>query len=662
MSSIIWIRPTGLWLLVLLSLSEPLVAQFELQAYFTDHMVLQRDRPVVITGRDAPGQVVHVDLAELRAQTITASDGSWQLVLPAQPAGGPFRMEVRGSEEKVLQDVLFGDVWVCGGQSNMEHSFNQLQVNHELIARGGPEQLRFMTVDRAYSFTPQQDFVSAAGWRTATPEDIAAFSAVAYFFGADIHHSTGVPIGLVSSNWGGTRAEPWISKRSLGQVTDIRPEVDYSAQLQEGLDRIGDKVVSRDQLGVALRERLIAYDRDLCDPPWRAEAIDTAEWYPMKLATRWEDVLPEGFDGVGWFFKQVYVPGELVENDLLLNLGQIDDIDSTWFNGVGVGGMAHRNAHRSYRVPAGAVRAGWNTLVLRVVDVGGNGGFLTTGEDLFATPADYSTRLSLSGDWWVRPTVATDTLAATLGHERPTGQYAALFNAMIAPLTRLPVRGVIWYQGESNRGQPGSYADLMRTLIADWRDWWQDPNLPFFQVQLAAFGEPVVIPADSRWARIQEAQMQTGRSIPQAGTAVAIDVGDIHDIHPKDKQTVGERLARLARRQVYGEEIAAYGPVFTKFTVEGTEAILHFDHLEGGLTARGSEGRLYEFTIAGADRIFHPARAQIVDDRVVVSSELVDRPVAVRYAWADNPQRANLYNRAGLPSGPFRTDDWPLQP
>ena len=635
-------------------------SQLKVAGVFSDHMVLQRDQPIVIWGMDTPGQEVRVSMDGGEATATADPVGTWSVALPPRPAGGPYALTVAGSERRVFEEVLMGDVWVCGGQSNMEFTFNRLQAYHEALDTLASDRIRLMTVDRAYSFHPQRDLRMLGGWKAATTENVAEFSAVAYFFGQAIARSQEVPIGLISSNWGGTRAEPWISNRRIDELAAIRASVPYADLLAESRALIGDRVISRDSFERTLYAGLLAIDGS--EPnraAWRLGQIDTAEWHFMDLAGRWEATLPEPHDGIAWLTKQFYVPAAHAGDDLMLNLGQIDDYDSTWVNGVAVGGMLDRNAFRIYRVPAAVVQPGWNSLTLRVFDIGGAGGFLADGPDLFFCPPSFSPKMSLSTGWWVKPTVATEELNDRLGHHRPAGQAGSLFNAMIAPLTRMPVKGIIWYQGESNRGQPEHYRALITTLIADWRQWWSAPELPFLMVQLAAFGQPVDVPGASGWAGIQEAQLQAGLSIPHAGTAVAVDVGDADDIHPKDKRTVGERLARLARRQIYGEDIPAYGPTLSSWEARGAKAYLRFDHLGGGLVARGaSDGSLQEFAVAGPDRVFHRATARIEGDQVVVSSPAVPEPVAIRYAWADNPERVNLYNRAGLPASPFRTDDW----
>jgi sialate O-acetylesterase len=369
-------------------------------------------------------------------------------------------------------------------------------------------------------------------------------------------------------------------------------------------------------------------------------------------------------NGVVWFRREVTIPAALRGKDLLLHFGPIDDFDTTWLNGTKVGGMGKETAQsyatpRRYDVPAATVQAGANTLTVRVVDNYGNGGFAGLARDMYLTAADdpAGVRVDLSGVWHykVESVLQTKKPEVPVGPEDPNSP-AGLYHGRICPLASYALRGVIWYQGESNAGRAHEYRDLMKALIYDWRAAWRQPQLDFYQVQLANFMERSERPRDSQWAELREAQAAAARETPGCGLAVIIDVGEANDIHPRNKQDVGKRLALQALHTTYNRDIVCAGPTFRTVAFNGNEATIAFDNIGGGLVTRDNEP-LVGFAIAGADRKFVWAQARIDGDTVLVWNDAIGTPVAVRYAWGDNPA-CNLYNREGLPAMPFRTDDW----
>ena len=627
------------------------------------HMVLQRGRPVPVWGWAAPGEAVSVTF---RGQAYRASapdaQGRWQATLPATPAGGPYALTIKGQNTLELTDVLVGDVWLASGQSNMQfkvkdpnpNGYQPVQNADQEIAAATYPRLRLLTVSQALAYRPQAE-VPATAWQVCSPATVAGFSAVAYFFGRDLLQQYQVPIGLVVSSWGGTPAEAWVSAEGLGALPEFGPALAGFAQRTTSL--------ADDQRTYETRQRELlrngrAHDRGYppTGPSWATPDFDARAWPTMPVPGLWESQPGLGaYDGIVWLRKEIELPATAAGQPLTLNLGQIDDADSTYFNGQLVGHTAGYSAVRTYQVPAALVRAGRNVLVVRVVDTGGGGG-LAGGPPLQAVGA--SGTLPLAGTWQYQLGLAPEDAPQPPypggGPQAPS----VLYNAMIAPLRPLALKGVIWYQGESNVGRAAQYQRLFPALITDWRRQFKQPDLPFLFVQLANYLPAQPEPGPSDWAELREAQT-AALTLPRTGMATAIDLGVADDIHPHNKQAVGYRLALAARRVAYTDPAAPpdRGPTYAGLAVMGATARVRFAPatLGGGLVVKGSQ--LRGFAVAGADQQFHWATARLVGPEVVVESPQVPHPVAVRYDWADNPN-GTLDNRAGLPAPPFRTDKW----
>lgn len=649
-------------LLPWLSLAAPAAqATVRLPALVGSHMVLQRDKPLPLWGWAAPGEKVSVTFQnKTYAAPPPDAAGRWQVTLPATPAGGPYTITVQGQNTLVLDDVLVGDVWLASGQSNMEmpvkagpkSNFKPVTNAGQEIAAANFPTLRYFPVNLALAYHPEPEAASK-GWLVCSPATVAGFSAVAYFFGRELMQRYQVPIGLISSRWGGTAAEAWTSAEGLRPLPDFQAQV---ADIAHRTTRLADE-------GEAFRQRqqaaLNAQKFDKGYPPggqpWSAADFDARAWPEMTLPGYWETVPAlKKYDGVVWFRKEIDLPAAAAGQPLSLSLGMIDDADSTWFNGVKVGSTAGYNQERRYPVPAALVRAGRNVVVVRVVDQGGNGGIAGTPATLGLTGAGIT--VPLAGTWRYQVGLDPKDWPVSPFPAGPQNTPTVLFNAMIAPLIPYALKGVIWYQGESNTGRAAQYRTLFPALISDWRRHWGAPGLPFLFVQLANFKAAAPQPGPSAWAELREAQAQT-LALPRTGMATAIDLGEANDIHPTNKQDVGHRLALVARRTVYGEKtLVASGPTYARMQPEGAAVRLKFTNVGAGLVAKTDT--LRGFAVAGADQQFHWATARLVGNEVVVQSPEVPAPLAVRYAWADNPA-ATLYNKDGLPAPPFRTDTWP---
>ncbi|MBN1782693.1 9-O-acetylesterase [bacterium] len=622
---------------------------------FSDHMVLQQNQPIPVWGTAGPGETVTVRLGYQKNETRADGSGSWSLELPAMKAGGPFEMVVLGRNVIRLQDIYIGEVWICSGQSNMEMQLMQVRDAELEIENSHYPEIRLLTVGHNVSYRPVPD-IATEGWKICSPRTSGEFSAVGYFFGRMLHEQLRIPVGLIQSAWGGTVAEAWMSRQALQQFS----EFDAFFQQMDSLSQAPSYQEIQNTQEQALQQWVdtvngLDQGRPADGHGWEDPAMMVDEWKTAELPGLWENSDIGDYDGIVWYRKVVEIPDSMDRESWMLNLGVIDDIDETWVNGVPVGGMQIYNRKREYPIPAHVIHPGINVIAVRVTDHHGGGGFWGNPEDM-ALKSGEDVRLPLAGKWRYRVGIPAKDLPPVprevVGMENdPTG----LFNAMIHPLVPYGIRGVIWYQGESNAGRAWQYRTLFPALIRDWRMQWKQ-DFPFLFVQLANYMAVRPAPSESDWAELREAQAMA-LSVPETGMAVIIDIGEAEDIHPKNKQDVGKRLALNALARVYDEDVVYSGPVYRSMDTEGGKIRLFFDHVHKGLLAKG--GRLTGFAIAGEDRKFVWADAEIMDDgSILVSGVSVPKPVAVRYGWANNPE-CNLYNRDGLPASPFRTDDWP---
>ncbi|HAU39151.1 MAG TPA: 9-O-acetylesterase [Phycisphaerales bacterium] len=649
--------------LVLPGLATAADEALRLPAVLGDNMVLQSGRDVPVWGWAAPGAKVAVKLESASAEATADKDGRWMTKLPALKAGGPFEMTVTaGTESLTVKNILVGEVWICSGQSNMQWSVNRSNNAKEEIAAADYPKIRLFTVRNTATEQPQDD--CQGKWVECSPTTVPGFSAVGYFFGRDLHKQLNVPVGLINTSWGGTPAQSWTSLEKLKANELLKPYVD---QYEKAVAK--PKIATMEEYEKARAEwEAKVYQTDPgnkgLEQGFAAPGHDVSDWKEMKLPSAWESA-GMNIDGAVWFRKEVSVPEAWAEKDLTLDLGAIDDFDTTYFNGEQVGATGSEtpdawNVRRKYTVPGKRVRAGANVIAVRIFDRYSGGGITRGPMTLSPVEGKDAKPIDLTGEWKCKVELALKPLPRPPAPFKPGQQNphlsSSLYNGMIHPLIPFALRGAIWYQGESNAGQAWLYRTLFPAMIEDWRAQWKQGDFPFLWVQLANYTAAKDQPGESNWAELREAQSMTLR-LPNTGQAVIIDIGEAKDIHPRNKQDVGARLAMAARKIAYGENLVYSGPVYKSMKVEGDKVILTFDHVSSGLEARGAEG-LKGFAIAGEDRNFVWGEAKIVGDTVVVRSEQVSAPVAVRYAWANNPP-CTLYNKEGLPASPFRTDDWP---
>ena len=621
--------------------------EVRLPRLISDGMVLQRNASVKIWGWASIGEEVSVNFCNKNYRTITNKEGKWLISLQTSKEGGPYTMAIQGHNLLVIKDILIGEVWVCSGQSNMVLPMERVKEKYgDIIAQATNSAIRHFFIPTRYNFNqPQEDF-TAGKWESATPENVLKFTATGYFFAKQLYEKYHVPIGLINASVGGSPVEAWLSEEGLKAfpaqqaIAEKFKDSSYINQI-----RRAENAINKEWYGHIWQQDKGMHD----EKKWFDPNYDASSWATMKLPAFWHDAGLENTNGVVWFRKEIEVPASMAGKAVKLFLGRIVDSDSVYVNGKFVGTIGYQYPPRRYEIPANILREGKNTIVIRVINTSGKGGFikdkpyqLKLGEEI----------IDLKGDWQYKlGTTAPPLPASTFFQYKPLG----LYNGMIAPLINYTMKGVIWYQGEANADNPSNYKALFSAMIVDWRKQWGLGDFPFLYVQLANFMDTVGNPSESKWAELREAQLQT-LATPKTGMAVIIDVGEWNDIHPLNKEDVGNRLGLLAQKIAYGnKKIVSTGPVYESMQREGGKVILTFSNVGGGLVAKGNDGLKY-FAIAGSDRKFVWAKAQVTGNKVIVWNETIKEPVAVRYAWADNPAGANLYNKEGLPASPFRTD------
>ncbi|GAB3993743.1 sialate O-acetylesterase [Spirosoma daeguense] len=628
------------------------LAEVKLPNTFGSHMVLQRRRPVPVWGWADSGEKVTVSLNNQTKTVKAAKDGKWQVMLDPMEAGGPYQMLVKGKTNTVtFDDILMGEVWVCSGQSNMEWPLSAAANAKTEIAAANYPNIRQLLVKKVVSLTPKEDIEGS--WTVCSPETAPKFTAVGYFFARQLQQELNVPIGLINTSWGGTHSETWTSREAMLRDPDLNPMV---VDLPSSLSVTDQKL--RGRLKVLVQEKQGGILPTAAEEKtWANSDFNDSEWLKMGLPKNWDfqGGLPN-FDGIVWFRHEIIIPSDADLKNATLLLGTIDDADSTFVNGQFVGTTDGYNVPRQYKLADGILKPGRNIIAVRVKDTGSTGGF--TGESDKLAIATTGGNLSLAGDWRYR---IGQVQIPPVGNG-PNAYGTLLYNAMLNPLIPYAIAGTIWYQGESNAGRAYQYRKSFPLMIQDWRQRW-GYDFPFLFVQLASFKAS---DGDSKhgssWAELREAQTMTLK-LPNTGMAVTSDIGERNDIHPKNKQDVGKRLAAEAMRISYPQtstlagEISR-GPMFDKMTVTGNQASVTFRNADGGIWVKDKYGYVKGFEVAGADQIFHYAKAEIQGNTVVVHTDSVATPVAVRYGWADDNGDVNLYNQAGFPAVPFRSDTW----
>ncbi len=622
-------------------------ATIRLPKILSDNMIIQRNKPITFWGWADANEKVTVQFKQQTKSVKADKSGKWMVTLAAEAAGGPFQIVFKGKNTITLSDVLIGEVWVCSGQSNMEWPLASANNAENEIKNANYPQIRQFLVQKSVSLKPEED-VKGGSWKICTPENAGEFTAVGYFFARELYSQLNIPVGLVNTSWGGTHSETWTSREAFEQSTEFKsminsmPKIDLEALAKKRNNVLIDKLKA---MNITLPSS--------GSEQWKSASYNDSQWNTMTVPGVWEQQKLEDLDGVLWFRKSVTIAAVDAGKEATLELAMIDDMDETYVNGQPVGTTKKYNDKRKYTLAASVLKEGVNVIAVRITDTGGGGGIYGDAKELKLTTASGAV-ISLAGDW--RYTIESVSEGTT--SVGPNSYPTLLYNAMLYPITNFAIEGVIWYQGESNAGRAYQYRAAFPLMIQDWRKQWKQGDFPFYFVQLASFNSANgTSEHGSTWGELREAQTMT-LSLPNTGMAVTTDIGDPTDIHPRNKQDVGKRLAAIALNKVHGKNNVYSGPMYQSMKVEGNKIRISFTQTGSGLMVKDKYGYLKGFEIAGADQKFHYAKAWIEGNEVVVASDEVTAPVATRYGWADNAEEDNLFNKEGFPASPFRTDVW----
>lgn len=640
-------------LFIVTAFNQNACADIKLPKLISDGMILQRNKPLKIWGRALPGEKVTVNFIKKNYTIVTGTDGKWQVTLKPIPAGGPYAMTITGNNKIEINDILLGDVWFCSGQSNMEMGMGDVSEKYEkIISQNQNTQIRqFLVPKNLNDATKIHDDLNGGKWTPATGADVNRFSAAAYFFALSIHEKEHVAIGIINASWGGTPIESWISADGYKTFPEIARQVERLSDTAY-INRMNRNNAENNRLQAPRTDR--KFDEGLTDAPkWYESAYVPMGWKDIMVPGFWNGQGLNNFAGVVWYRKEINVSASTANQPAKLYFGRINDNDEVYINGQLAGRTGGQYANRMYALKQGILIPGKNIIVARLSNnSSAQGGFVPDKPYYITAGTD---TIQLSGKWQYRVGQVFPPQKPGLEGYSAANQPTLLYNTMVAPVANYAIKGALWYQGESNVTRAKEYERLLPELISNWRNTWQDAKLPFIIAQLPNYQEVAYLPAESGWAELREAQRKT-LSIPNTGLTVLIDVGEWGDIHPRNKKDVGERLALTAQGVAYGNtKLVTSGPTLQSVKKDGNKIILSFIDAGSGLIAKG-DGKLRHFAVAGADKKFIWATAQISGNQVIVLSDEVINPRYVRYGWANNPDRANLYNKEGLPASPFEAE------
>lgn len=649
--------------------------KIEMPSIFSDNMVLQQKSDVNFWGKaEANLNITLTGSWGEQTKSEVKSDGTFALKLKTPKAGGPYTVSLQiGDNTITYRNVLIGEVWICSGQSNMEMPLmgwppaSLIDGSDEAIKNANNDNIRLFTVTRAISVKKENN--CTGNWDLMTSTTAANFSATAFFFGTKLYNELKVPIGLIHSSWGGTPAEAWTDADHLQQLGDFNTiiedvknsETEY-AEYTKWLN--AHRIIDVRNTDIETRWQNLNCDDDSVSNI----NFDDSNWRIMSLPGGWENSEVGTFDGIIWFRRKIQIPDTWINQDLVLNLGPIDDCDRTFVNGNLVGAYEKDGfwqTDRIYKVAKELVQSNELVIAVRVTDTQGGGGLWGVPEKLNLQLGSTNETVSLVGEWKYLPVAEyREQKFYVFGvdknnfYEKPKLKFelspyspTTLYNAMINPLVPYNIKGAIWYQGEANTGNPKQYQKLFPMMIQSWRDNWQLGDFPFYYVQIA----PYNYGSQTFSELLREAQFKS-LSVKNSGMVVTLDIGNPNDIHPSNKKDVGERLAFWALANTYNKKVNYSGPVYKSMKVEKDKIKLTFDFAKSGLVLKDLNGE-NNFMISGSDKVFKKAKIKIDGNRLIVFSDEVENPVAVRYAFT-NISEATLFNKFGLPASSFRTDDW----
>lgn len=624
--------------------SNLIYSQIKLPKLISDGVILQRDTPLNIWGWAAPNEKVTLTFKENKYTVKANVNGDWSIMLPAQASGGSFTMELTASNKITVKDILFGDVWICSGQSNMELPMERVKEKYaDVIKNSQNKNIRQFLVPDAYDFKIEHKDVDDGNWQSATPETVLEFSAVAYFFAKEMYEKHKIPIGIINTALGGSPVEAWMSETSLKAFPEAYKELvkfkddSYIASIEASDKNRSD----------AWYKEINEKDKGLQEMPnWNETNLEDSDWETMNIPGYWADNSLGYLNGAVWFRKKIEVPKSMIGKPASLWFGRIVDQDFVYVNNELVGTTGYQYPPRRYTTNSTVLKEGLNTIAVRIVNNEGKGGFVSDKPYFLATEND---TITLTGSWKYKLGATMNPLMGpTFIRWKPTG----LYNKMIAPLLNFKIKGAIWYQGESNTGKPSTYKKALSTMITDWRTAWNQGEFPFIIVQLTNYMQETENPIESSWAELRQAQLET-LSVSNTGMAVTIDIGEWNDIHPLNKYDVGVRLSLEAQKLIYNDKDKSLAnPIVKKSIFDKKEVIISFDTVGNGLKTRDNMDLRY-FSISSDGLNFVWAKAKMKDNKIIVWNDDVINPVAVRYAWANNPKTANLVTKNNLPVSPF---------
>jgi len=621
-------------------------ANVRMPLLFSDGMVLQRNKEIPVWGFADANEKVEVHFNK-QIKTIQADkNGKWMIKLSAEKAGGPFELIITGKNKIIIKDVLVGEVWICSGQSNMEFQVFKTKNSEKEIADSNYPMIRHFGVAQDLSGLPKED-LKAGKWQVSNKENVGNFTAVGYYFAKKLYAELKIPIGIINTSWGGTNVETWTSREAFEKSNDFKamiadvPQVNIDAVFEVYKKSVLDNIKKVQGFDVTMEN----------ENQFAAFSFNDKNWPEIKVPSLWENQQIGNIDGVVWMRKTITLTAEQAKSEAVLHLAKVDDEDITYVNGVEVGTNKSWEALRVYKIPAGTLKEGKNVISVRIADYSGGGG-------IYGDPADLKIQfkdnnIPLEGLW--KFNVVQVKIAVS-----PNSYPSLLYNAMVNPLVPYAIEGILWYQGEANVWRAKQYKKAFPLMITDWRTKWKQGDFPFYFVQLSTFNEfNGNSKVGSRWAELREAQTETLK-LPNTGMAVTTDIGNAKDIHPTNKQDVGLRLAAIALNNVYNKKQVYSGPTYKSQEIKGNQIILTFNNIGSGLSTSDNSLNVKGFEIAGADKVFHSAKAIIKDNKIIVSSDEVKNPVAVHYGWADDDTEINLFNKEKFPASPFRTDNWEM--
>ena len=629
-------------------------AQITVASIFSDNMVLQQNTKIPVWGLAKPSEAVTIKFHNQTKKTITDKNGKWSIYLDNEKAGGPFILSINGKTKIEIKNILVGEVWLCSGQSNMEFKVGQSNNAKDEIAKANFPTIRHIKIPKEINSFEKTDF-EKSNWEVCSPETVANFTAVGYFFAKELNQKNNVPIGLINATWGGTNIETWISREGFENSPEFKEMIAQMPKVD--LNTLLDLKLAAEKKRI---EKLQKYPLTSIDVAHYSELnFNDTHWLELQQPGFWEEQSLGNLDGIVWLRKHFLLSKEDLKVAISVQIPAIDDEDITYINGIKIGETSGWDLKRVYVIPNNILKEGDNVIAIKVIDNGAGGGIYGDANELKLIKGN--SEMSLAGTWKFQ--------VETIKNSINENEFPSLcYNAMINPLIPFAFKGVLWYQGESNEARAFQYKKAFPLLIKDWRSKFKS-DFPFYFVQLASYETKGNSNEGCNWAELREAQTNTLK-VKNTAMVVATDlVTDPKDIHPKNKKDVGKRLASIALNNLYNQKMICSGPSFKSFENKEGETILTFENYGSGLTSKNNTNFVLGFEVAGNDKVFYPAKGVLVSEfkngkavceKVSLTCDKVPNPVAIRFGWIGDASECNLFNNEGFPAIPFRTDNWKL--